>query len=72
MSKELDREAFSNFVRAIQDIRDPDKFDAGGTSPAQLTSCPWCGCEISPKHDVEVDTTDLPAGKPVRRPYQIS
>jgi hypothetical protein len=43
--------------RAIKDIRDPDKFDAGGTSPAQLTSCPWCGCEISPKHDVEVDTT---------------
>lgn len=43
--------------KAIQDIRDPDKFDAGGSSPAQLTSCPWCGCEISPKHDVEVDTT---------------
>ena len=42
--------------RAIQDIRNPEKFDAGGTSPAQLTSCPWCGCEISPKHDVEVDT----------------
>jgi hypothetical protein len=42
--------------RAIQDIRNPEKFDAGGTSPAQLTSCPWCGCDISPKHDVEVDT----------------
>lgn len=42
--------------KAIQDIRDPDKFDAGGTSPAQLTSCPWCGCEVSPKHDVEVNT----------------
>jgi hypothetical protein len=42
--------------RAIQDIRNPEKFDAGGTSPAQLTSCPWCGCEISPKHDVEIDT----------------
>jgi hypothetical protein len=41
--------------RAIQDIRNPDKFDAGGTSPAQLTSCPWCGCEVDPKHDVEVD-----------------
>ena len=41
--------------RAIQDIRDPDKFDAGGTSPAQLTSCPWCGCEVSPEHDVDVD-----------------
>ena len=41
--------------KAIQDIRDPDKFDAGGTSPAQLTSCPWCGCEVLPKRDVEVD-----------------
>lgn len=43
--------------KAIQDIRNPEKFDAGGTSPAQLTSCPWCGCDVSPKHDVEVDTT---------------
>lgn len=42
--------------QVIQDIRNPEKFDAGGTSPAQLTSCPWCGCEVSPKHDVEVDT----------------
>jgi hypothetical protein len=42
--------------RAIQDIRNPEKFDAGGTSPAQLTGCPWCGCEVSPKHDVDVDT----------------
>jgi hypothetical protein len=42
--------------KAIQDIRNPEKFDAGGTSPAQLSSCPWCGCEISPKHDIEVDT----------------
>lgn len=42
--------------RVIQDIRNPEKFDAGGTSPAQLTSCPWCGHEISPKHDVEVET----------------
>jgi len=41
---------------AIQDIRNPEKFDAGGTSPAQLTSCPWCGCEVSAHHDVEVDT----------------
>lgn len=40
----------------IQNARNPDRFDAGGTSPAQLTSCPWCGCEISPKRDVEVDT----------------
>ena len=25
-----------------------------GASPAQLTSCPWCGSEISPKRDIEV------------------
>lgn len=42
--------------RAIKNIRDPDKFDAGGTSPAQLTSCPWCGCEVSDKRDIDVDT----------------
>jgi hypothetical protein len=42
--------------KAIQDIRNPEKFDAGGTTPAQLTSCPWCGCEVSPRHDVDVDT----------------
>ena len=41
---------------AIKDIRNPDKFDAGGTSPAQLTSCPWCGTEVSDKRDIEVDT----------------
>ena len=40
--------------RAIQDIRDPDKFDAGSASPAQLTSCPWCGSEIAPGRDIEV------------------
>ncbi len=38
----------------IENIRNPEKFDAGGVSPAQLTSCPWCGCEILPKHDIEV------------------
>ncbi|MBO9460679.1 DISARM system helicase DrmA [Labrenzia sp. R5_0] len=42
--------------KAIKDIRDPDKFDAGATSPAQLTSCPWCGSEISDRRDIEVDT----------------
>ena len=42
--------------KAILDIRNPEKFDAGGTSPAQLTGCPWCGCDVSPKHDVEVET----------------
>ena len=42
--------------RAIKDIRDPDKFDAGGTSPAQLTNCPWCGSDIVPGRDITVDT----------------
>ena len=42
--------------KAITQIRDPDRFDAGGTSPAQLTSCPWCGCEVSDQRDIEVDT----------------
>lgn len=44
---------------AIQRIRDPDKFNAGGTSPAQLTSCPWCGSEVSDKRDIEVDKDSL-------------
>jgi hypothetical protein len=39
----------------IQNIRNPERFDAGGTSPAQLTSCPWCGSEISARRDIEVD-----------------
>lgn len=40
----------------IRDLRDPDKRDPGGTTPAQLMSCPWCGCEVDPKQDIEVDT----------------
>ena len=44
---------------AIQKIRDPDKFDAGGSSPAQLTNCPWCGSEISDRCDIEVDKNSL-------------
>lgn len=46
-------------AKAIQDIRDPDKYDAGATSPAQLTSCPWCGTEVLASRDVEVDTVAL-------------
>ena len=45
--------------KAIQRIRDPDKFDAGGASPAQLTNCPWCGSEVSDKRDIEVDKDSL-------------
>ncbi|WP_297892874.1 DISARM system helicase DrmA [Shewanella sp.] len=41
--------------RAIEDIRNPGKYNAGASSPAQLTSCPWCGSEIAPGRDVEVN-----------------
>lgn len=41
--------------QAIQNIRAPDKFNAGASSPAQLTSCPWCGSEVAPGRDIEVD-----------------
>jgi hypothetical protein len=44
---------------SIKDIRDPDKWDAGGSSPAQLTSCPWCGSDIDPGKDIEVDKEKL-------------
>lgn len=40
---------------SIRDIRDPDKYDEGSTSPAQLTSCPWCGTEIRDSRDIEVN-----------------
>ena len=33
--------------QAIEAIRDKDRNRAGIASPAQLTSCPWCGSEIS-------------------------
>ncbi|MCV2370026.1 DISARM system helicase DrmA [Roseateles oligotrophus] len=38
----------------IENIRNPAKYHAGAASPAQLTSCPWCGTEIEPGKDVEV------------------
>lgn len=40
--------------QAIEDLRNPDKYNAGSSSPAQLTSCPWCGSEIAPGRDIEV------------------
>jgi ribosomal protein L24E len=36
-------------------VRNPGKYNAGAASPAQLTSCPWCGSEVAPGRDVEVD-----------------
>lgn len=41
--------------RAIEDIRNPGRHQAGATSPVQLTSCPWCGSDIAPGRDVDVD-----------------
>lgn len=41
--------------RAIEDARNPGKYNAAAASPAQLTSCPWCGSEIVPGQDIDVD-----------------
>ena len=43
--------------QAIAAIRDKDRNRSGIASPAQLTSCPWCGTEIQPGRDIEVDKT---------------
>jgi hypothetical protein len=40
---------------AIEAIRNRDRNKAGIASPAQLTSCPWCGSEIAGGRDIEVD-----------------
>ncbi|OVG41129.1 DISARM system helicase DrmA [Klebsiella pneumoniae] len=45
--------------RAIEDARNPGKNHAGTASPAQLTSCPWCGSSIIPGQDVEVKKDKL-------------
>ena len=41
--------------QAVEAIRNNDRNKAGIASPAQLTSCPWCGSEISGGRDIEVD-----------------
>ncbi|MGJ8482414.1 DISARM system helicase DrmA [Pseudoalteromonas sp. SYSU M81236] len=46
-------------AKAIKDIRDPEKFNAGSSSPAQLTSCPWCGEQIDPGKHIEVNKDTL-------------
>jgi hypothetical protein len=46
-------------AKAIKDIRDPEKFNTGSFSPAQLTSCPWCGEDIDPGKHIEVKTDKL-------------
>lgn len=45
--------------RAIEARRNPGQNTAGMASPAQLTSCPWCGSEIAPGRDIEVDRDSL-------------
>ncbi|MGG1940444.1 DISARM system helicase DrmA [Paenibacillus polymyxa] len=35
--------------------RERDGKYRGGSTPAQLTSCPWCGSEIAPGRDIRVD-----------------
>lgn len=56
---------------AIEAIRNPGRNSAGTTSPAQLTSCPWCGSEIKPGRDVKVDKnlgrTKVFCGDPIKR-----
>ena len=41
-------------AEAIRDLRD-SKYYAGGT-PHQLTYCPWCGAEIKPGRNIDVET----------------
>jgi len=41
--------------RTIQAIRTGTAFTSRGSSPAQLTSCPWCGSEIKPGSNIDVD-----------------
>jgi len=41
--------------QAVLAIRNNDRNKAGIASPAQLTSCPWCGSEIYGGRDIEVD-----------------
>ena len=42
---------------AITAIRDPNSRDPS-SSPAQITSCPWCGSEVAPGRDIEVRTSE--------------
>ncbi|WP_170578447.1 DISARM system helicase DrmA [Ruegeria arenilitoris] len=39
----------------IEARRGSKRSDFGAATPAQLTSCPWCGSEVSEKRDIEVD-----------------
>ena len=43
--------------KAVAAIRSGNTHKAGTSSPAQLTSCPWCGSEVSGGRDIVVDRT---------------
>jgi hypothetical protein len=43
---------------AIENIRNPGKYNAGVASPAQLTSCPWCGTEVFAGRDIKVNKSE--------------
>jgi len=53
----------------VEDVRRSGYAHSGTSSPAQLTSCPWCGTIIDPGRDIEVDTnvkrTTLYCGDPL-------
>ena len=42
---------FEDSKRSVMDARNGR--NVGGSSPAQLATCPWCGAEIDPKRDIE-------------------
>ena len=44
---------FAESKQAIADARNGR--NAGGTTPAQLTTCPWCGAKIDPAKNIETD-----------------
>lgn len=65
--------AAAEWVRYTRDAE--SRLGTGAGSPAQLTSCPWCGHDIDPGRDIEVDPypggdgrTRLFCGSPVRGP----
>ncbi|MGG7643908.1 DISARM system helicase DrmA [Rhodovulum sp. YNF3179] len=39
----------------IEARRGSQRSDFGAATPAQLTSCPWCGSDVLEKRDIEVD-----------------
>jgi hypothetical protein len=39
--------------QAIEDFRNPDRWNPQ-SSPAQITSCPWCGSEVAAGRDIKV------------------